>query len=62
MDADEEEEDLNAEMEFGDNPEEEGEDDELLKEKRKHFGYSKHFDPVALKVGLLATLFSSIAY
>lgn len=47
MDIDEEEEDNNADAEG----EEEGEEDEeALRHKRKHFGYSKHYDPVSIKV------------
>ncbi|XP_076819346.1 adenylate kinase 9-like isoform X2 [Clavelina lepadiformis] len=49
MDLDEEEEDVSAEIELEGGQEEEEEDEEALRHKRKHFGYTKHFDPVALK-------------
>ena len=46
-DADEEEDDAGAD---GDQEEEGEGDEEEAKNKKKQFGYSKHFDAVALKV------------
>ncbi|XP_077973287.1 adenylate kinase 9-like [Styela clava] len=49
MDVDEEEEDNNADADVGVEGEQEEEDEEALRHKRKHFGFAKHYDPVALK-------------
>ncbi|XP_078492449.1 adenylate kinase 9 [Ciona intestinalis] len=49
VDLDEEEEDASAELEQMGDDMEEGEDEEAISHKKKHFGYAKHYDPVALK-------------
>lgn len=56
VDLDEDEEDAGAD----DDQEEEGED-EASKNKKKMFGYSKHFDPVALKVKVCFNLLLILA-
>lgn len=62
MDADEEEEDNSADLEAGDQEEEEGEDEDgIQRHKKKQFGFSKHYDAVALKVSRFWILLSQVA-